>query len=89
MLKDIGRVRYVSSTDDEAINGFLTLSRLEGIIPALEPSHAIHYAIKLAKQMRKDEVVVITLSGRGDKDVQLVQDYLARKEKKNRHVRKK
>ena len=88
MLKDISRVRYVSSTDEEAINAFLTLSRLEGIIPALEPSHAISYGIKLAKKMRKDEVIVITLSGRGDKDVQLVQDYLAAKEKKTRHARK-
>ena len=88
MLKDISRVRYVSSTDDEAINAFLTLSQLEGIIPALEPSHAISYGIKLAKQMRKDEVIVITLSGRGDKDVQLVQDYLAAKGKKTRHARK-
>ncbi len=88
MLKDISRVRYVSSTDEEAINAFLTLSRLEGIIPALEPSHAISYGIKLAKLMRKDEVIVITLSGRGDKDVQLVQDYLAAKEKKTRHARK-
>ena len=88
MLKDISRVRYVSSTDEEAINAFLTLSRLEGIIPALEPSHAVSYGIKLAKKMRKDEVIVITLSGRGDKDVQLVQDYLAAKEKKTRHARK-
>jgi tryptophan synthase beta chain len=88
MLKDISRVRYVSSTDEEAINAFLKLSRLEGIIPALEPSHAISYGVKLAKKMRKDEVIVITLSGRGDKDVQLVQDYLAAKEKKTRHARK-
>jgi tryptophan synthase beta chain len=90
MLKDIHRVRYVSSTDDEAIDAFLTLSKLEGIIPALEPSHAISYGLKLARQMRKDEVVVITLSGRGDKDVQLVQEYLAGKgKKKNQNVRKK
>jgi tryptophan synthase beta chain len=90
MLKDIHRVRYISSTDDEAVDAFLTLSKLEGIIPALEPSHAISYGLKLAKQMRKDETIVITLSGRGDKDVQLVQDYLARKGKaKNQHARKK
>lgn len=87
MLKDIRRVRYVSSTDDEAIRAFLTLSRLEGIIPALEPSHAISYGLKLAREMRKDEEIVITLSGRGDKDVQLVQDYLARSGKaKDRHA---
>ncbi|HKU50418.1 MAG TPA: tryptophan synthase subunit beta, partial [Nitrososphaera sp.] len=86
MLKDTGRVSYISSTDEQAINAFLTLSRLEGIIPALEPSHAIAYGLKLAKQMRKEEAIVITLSGRGDKDVQLVQDYLAKKrKKKNSH----
>lgn len=90
MLKDIHRVRYVSATDDEAVNAFLTLSRLEGIIPALEPSHAISYGLKLAKEMRKDENIVITLSGRGDKDVELVQDYLSRKgKKKNKYARKK
>jgi tryptophan synthase beta chain len=90
MLKDIQRVRYVSSTDDEAVEAFLTLSKLEGIIPALEPSHAISYGLKLAKQMRKDETIVITLSGRGDKDVQLVQDYIARKGKaKKQHARRK
>ena len=76
MLKDLKRAKYATSTDDEAVQGFLTLSRLEGIIPALEPSHAISYAMKLAKQMDKDDVIVITLSGRGDKDVQVVQDYL-------------
>lgn len=76
MLKDLKRAKYATSTDDEAVQGFLTLSRLEGIIPALEPSHAISYAMKLAKQMDKDDIIVITLSGRGDKDVQVVQDYL-------------
>lgn len=86
MLKDIHRVRYVSSTDEEAVNAFLKLSRLEGIIPALEPSHAVSFGLKLAKQMRKDKVIVITISGRGDKDVQLVQDYLAaRGKKKSQH----
>ena len=90
MLKDIRRVRYVSSTDEEAVNAFLTLSKLEGIIPALEPSHAVSYGLKLAKQMRSDETIVITISGRGDKDVQLVHDYLASKGKrKSQHGRKK
>jgi tryptophan synthase beta chain len=89
MLKDINRARYVSTTDEDAVSAFLTLSRLEGIIPALEPSHAVSFAIKLATQMRKDEVIVITISGRGDKDVQLVQDYLlAKKKKKKQHGRK-
>jgi tryptophan synthase beta chain len=76
MLKDMQRAKYVASTDDEAVQGFLTLSRLEGIIPALEPSHAISYAMKLAKGTDKDDVIVVTLSGRGDKDVEIVQDYL-------------
>jgi tryptophan synthase beta chain len=84
MLKDVKRARYVSSTDDEAVEGFLTLSRLEGIIPALEPSHAISYAMKLAKEMDKDDIIVVTLSGRGDKDVQVVQDYLDNKSRKKR-----
>ncbi|HKX82346.1 MAG TPA: tryptophan synthase subunit beta [Nitrososphaera sp.] len=82
MLKDLGRAKYVSSTDKEAIDAFMTLSRLEGIIPALEPSHAIAYSTKLAGQMKKDEVIVVTLSGRGDKDVNLVQDYLGAKANK-------
>jgi tryptophan synthase beta chain len=76
MLKDVKRARYAASTDQEAIEGFLALSRFEGIIPALEPSHAISYAMKLAQQMKKDDIIVVTLSGRGDKDVEIVQDYL-------------
>jgi tryptophan synthase beta chain len=86
MLKDIKRATYAVSTDNEAVQAFLTLSRLEGIIPALEPSHAISYAMKLANEMSKDDVIVVTLSGRGDKDVQVVQDYLNyshRKKKRN------
>ena len=76
MLKELKRARYAASTDQEAIEGFLALSRFEGIIPALEPSHAISYAMKLAEEMKKDEIIVVTLSGRGDKDVEIVQDYL-------------
>jgi tryptophan synthase beta chain len=76
MLKELKRARYVASTDQEAIEGFLALSRFEGIIPALEPSHAISYAMKLAEEMKKDDIIVVTLSGRGDKDVEIVQDYL-------------
>jgi tryptophan synthase beta chain len=83
MLKDAGRATYVTCTDDEAINAFMTLSRLEGIIPALESSHAVAYAIKMAKGMDKDETIVITLSGRGDKDVTVVQDYLRKKGRRN------
>jgi tryptophan synthase beta chain len=89
MLKEAKRAKYAASTDNEAIEGFLTLSKLEGIIPALEPSHAISFATKLAKEMNKDDVIVVTLSGRGDKDVQVVQDYLDRhnrgKKKKRKH----
>ena len=92
MLKDIKRARYAASTDHEAIMAFLSLSRFEGIIPALEPSHAISYAMKLAKTMSKEDIIVVTLSGRGDKDVQIVQDYLndttnSSKRKKNKHAR--
>jgi len=76
MLKDIKRAKYAAATDNEAVQAFLALSRLEGIIPALEPSHAISYAMKLAKKMDKRDIIVVTLSGRGDKDVQIVQDYL-------------
>jgi len=71
-LKDSGRARYEAVTDAEALSAFKELSRLEGIIPALEPSHAIAYAIKTSKDHPKDEVVIVNLSGRGDKDVQLV-----------------
>jgi tryptophan synthase beta chain len=85
MLKELKRARYGASTDQEAIEGFLALSRFEGIIPALEPSHAISYAMRLAKEMKKDDIIVVTLSGRGDKDVEIVQDYLdSNKKKKNR-----
>ena len=79
MLKELRRARYAASTDQEAIEAFLALSRFEGIIPALEPSHAISYAMKLAEKMRKDDVIVVTLSGRGDKDVEIVQGYLNKK----------
>jgi tryptophan synthase beta chain len=65
------------------------LSKLEGIIPALEPSHAVSHAIKLAGKMDKEDIIVVTLSGRGDKDVQVVQDYLNKKGKADRrHARK-
>lgn len=68
-LKDIGRVRYVSITDDEALAAFHELTRVEGIIPALESSHAVAYAKKLAREMPKDKAIVVNLSGRGDKDI--------------------
>ncbi|MGI0035290.1 MAG: tryptophan synthase subunit beta [Nitrososphaera sp.] len=88
MLRDIKRAQYVTATDDEAVNAFQALSRLEGIIPALEPSHAISYAMKLARAMTREDIIVVTLSGRGDKDVQVVQDYLdSRGKKKKRHAK--
>lgn len=75
-LHDSGRVTYDSVDDDQALEGLQLLSRTEGIIPALESSHAIYYAANLAKTMAKDEILVICLSGRGDKDVQTVQQAL-------------
>jgi tryptophan synthase beta chain len=75
-LKEIKRVHYKLCTDDDAIKAFMILSENEGIIPALESAHAISYGIKLAKKMKKSETIVITLSGRGDKDVEVVQNYL-------------
>jgi tryptophan synthase beta chain len=73
-LKDIGRAEYVSVTDDEALAAFHRLCRTEGIIPALESSHAIAYAMKLAATMRPDQHLLVNLSGRGDKDIGTVAD---------------
>lgn len=81
-LKDLKRAKYLECTDDEAVNAFLMLSKLEGIIPALESSHAISYAMKLAKKIDKNENIVVTLSGRGDKDVEVVQQYLKSRKRK-------
>ena len=75
-LKTIERAQYTVATDKEAVDAFLKLSKTEGIIPALEPSHALAYTINLAQTMEKDEIVVATLSGRGDKDVEVVAEYL-------------
>ncbi|MEM2003100.1 MAG: tryptophan synthase subunit beta [Nitrososphaerota archaeon] len=71
-LKEIGRVKYVAVNDSEALDAFKKLTRIEGIIPALEPAHALAYAIDLAESMRRDEAIVVTLSGRGDKDLDIV-----------------
>src|SRR6202789_1906014 len=76
-LRDIGRVEYDYATDDEVLEAFLELSRLEGIIPALESTHAVAYLLKHAREMNRDQVVIVNLSGRGDKDVQHVAQYLA------------
>jgi tryptophan synthase beta chain len=71
-LKDIKRAEYVAITDDEAMTAFHSLCRTEGIIPALESSHALAYAEKMARDMRKDEIILVNLSGRGDKDINTV-----------------
>ncbi|MBE6059174.1 MAG: tryptophan synthase subunit beta [Clostridium sulfidigenes] len=75
-LSDIGRANYKYITDDEAIKAFMLLSKLEGIIPAIESAHAIAYTIKLAKTLQKNEVIVVNLSGRGDKDVSAISKLL-------------
>ena len=74
-LHDIGRAEYVSATDDEAVEAFEYLSRMEGIIPAIESSHAIAHAMRIAGDMDKDDVIVINVSGRGDKDVAAIARY--------------
>jgi tryptophan synthase beta chain len=75
-LHDEGRVEYTSVTDDEALEAFETLSKLEGIIPALESAHAVAHAIKVAREMKSDELLIVNLSGRGDKDVDSVRNVL-------------
>ena len=75
-FKETGRADYVSITDGEALEGLQLLSRTEGIIPALESAHAISYLKKLAPEMDKNQIIVVCLSGRGDKDVQQVADLM-------------
>lgn len=74
-LHDVGRAEYVAVTDDEAVEAFEYLSRIEGIIPAIESAHAVAHAMKLAKTMSKDEIMVINISGRGDKDCAAIARY--------------
>ncbi len=74
-LDDIKRVTYLSITDEEAVTAFEYLSKMEGIIPAIESAHAVAYAMKLAKTLSKDQIIVINLSGRGDKDVKQIASY--------------
>jgi tryptophan synthase beta chain len=74
-FKDSKRVEYVTANDKEALNAFLELSKTEGIIPALESAHALAYAFKLAPTLAKDKIIIVNLSGRGDKDI----DYIAEK----------
>ncbi|AXI07928.1 tryptophan synthase subunit beta [Oceanobacillus zhaokaii] len=78
-LNETGRVHYAAITDTEALDAFQALSRIEGIIPALESAHAVAYAMKLAKEMEANQTLVICLSGRGDKDVEQVKDRLEEK----------
>jgi len=79
-LKDTGRAEYVAVTDQEALAAFATLARLEGILPALESAHAVAYALRLARELSPDDVIIVNLSGRGDKDVQQVARLLKRGE---------
>ena len=78
-FKDSGRVEYVAATDEEAVQALLLLSKTEGIIPAIESSHAIAEAVKRAPKLSKDEIIIINVSGRGDKDVAAIADYLEAK----------
>jgi len=75
-LKDSGRAQYVYATDEEALSAFMDLSQIEGIIPALESAHAVAYAMKLASKLSKDNIIIVNLSGRGDKDVNTVANVL-------------
>ena len=74
-LAETGRASYVPVTDEEAVEAFEYLSRMEGIIPALESAHAVAHAKKIAPKMEKDQIIVINLSGRGDKDVAAIARY--------------
>ena len=76
LLKDLGRAKYVAIDDEECIDAFMTLSRVEGIIPALESAHAVAYAMKIAKKMSSNETILVNLSGRGDKDAYFIADKL-------------
>lgn len=75
MLHDTGRAEYVPITDEEAVEAFEYLSRMEGIIPAIESAHALAYARKLAPTMEKDRIIVVNISGRGDKDCAAIARY--------------
>ncbi len=75
-LKETGRAEYVTVKDEDALQAFIELSRTEGIIPALESSHALAYAMKIAEQLNRDDIVVVNLSGRGDKDMGIVMEVL-------------
>ncbi len=78
--KDSGRATYVTVDDKEALEGFKLLCNTEGIIPALESAHAIYYAAKMAKDLSKDNIIIVNLSGRGDKDLGIITQALGMKE---------
>jgi tryptophan synthase beta subunit len=75
-LQDIGRASYVAVTDHQAVEALVLCSQKEGITPALETAHAVYHAIEMAKTMPKDKIILVNLSGRGDKDVETIQAYL-------------
>jgi tryptophan synthase beta chain len=75
-LKDAGLVEYTIATDEEALEAFHLLSKTEGIIPALESAHAVAHAIKIVPEMKKDEIIIVNLSGRGDKDLSTAMRFL-------------
>ena len=74
-LHDTGRAEYIPVTDEEAVQAFEYLSRTEGIIPAIESAHAVSYAMRLAKELSRDKIIIITISGRGDKDCASIARY--------------
>jgi tryptophan synthase beta chain len=78
--KDTGRVRYTTASDDEALDAAVTLSKAEGIIPALESAHAVAEALKIAPKMSRDKIVLVNLSGRGDKDCNEIAEILKRRQ---------
>jgi tryptophan synthase beta chain len=82
-LKETGRVKYVSVEDDRAMEAFFTLSKLEGIIPALESAHAVAFAMSISKEMAKERIIVVNLSGRGDKDLGIVFDFQRERDGEN------
>jgi tryptophan synthase beta chain len=76
MLRDIKRIKYTYATDSEALKAFKTLSEEEGIIPALESAHAVATGLKLAKKLKKNDIIIVNLSGRGDKDIYQIAELL-------------
>ena len=75
-LKEIARIEYTCATDQEALEAFKVLCEVEGIIPALESAHAVAYAIKLARELNDEKIIVVNLSGRGDKDLEIVEGWV-------------